>query len=102
MEASSEGERLAFPFINKIYDISNAALFYAHNGRLDHAQEQLTGQSRKKAKREKAAGGTRHQSSADLLKLSGYSRLGSQIVTKSEVGLHTGSGIFPSNMMVSR
>lgn len=45
MEASSEGERLAFPFVNKIYDISNAALFYAHNGRLDQAQEQLTGQS---------------------------------------------------------
>lgn len=44
MEASSEGERLAFPFVNKIYDISNAALFYAHNGRLDQAQEQLTGQ----------------------------------------------------------
>ena len=47
MEASSEGERLAFPFVSKIYDISNAALFYAHNGRLDHAQEQLTGQSRR-------------------------------------------------------
>eukprot|EP00752_Nemacystus_decipiens_P009240 g8253.t1 len=42
MEASSEGERLAFPFVNKIYDISNAALFYAHNGLLDRAQEQLT------------------------------------------------------------
>ncbi|CAM9935921.1 unnamed protein product [Pylaiella littoralis] len=41
MEASSEGERLTFPFVGKMYDISNAALFFAHNGRLDSAQEQL-------------------------------------------------------------
>lgn len=44
MEASSEGERLTFPFVGKMYDISNAALFFAHNGRLDSAQEQLKGQ----------------------------------------------------------
>lgn len=44
MEASNEGERLVFPFVGKLYDISNAALFYAHNGRLDAAQEQLKGQ----------------------------------------------------------
>lgn len=55
MEASSEGEKLTSPFVAKIYDISNAALFYAHNGRLDRAQEQLTGQSRKEP-REIAAG----------------------------------------------
>ncbi|CAM9957854.1 unnamed protein product, partial [Ectocarpus fasciculatus] len=41
MEASNEGERLVFPFVGKLYDVSNAALFYAHNGRLDAAQEQL-------------------------------------------------------------
>ncbi|CAM9694450.1 unnamed protein product, partial [Hapterophycus canaliculatus] len=41
LEASSEGERLVSPFVGKIYDISNAALFYAHNGRLDSAQEHL-------------------------------------------------------------
>ncbi|CAB1098097.1 unnamed protein product [Ectocarpus sp. CCAP 1310/34] len=41
MEVSNEGERLVFPFVGKLYDVSNAALFYAHNGRLDAAQEQL-------------------------------------------------------------
>lgn len=46
MEASSEGERLVFPFVGKMYDVSNAALFYAHNGRLDTAQEQLKGKHR--------------------------------------------------------
>lgn len=52
MEASSDGERLVFPFVGKMYDISNAALFYAHNGRLDSAQEQLKGQVSEKRERE--------------------------------------------------
>ncbi|CAM9200237.1 unnamed protein product [Scytosiphon promiscuus] len=41
LEAANEGERLVSPFVGKVYDVSNAALFYAHNGRLDSAQEQL-------------------------------------------------------------
>ncbi len=45
MDESSEGERLIFPFVDKVYDISNAALFYAHNGRIESAQEKLNGQS---------------------------------------------------------
>lgn len=44
LEMSSQGERRVSPFVGKIYDISNAALFYAHNGRLDNAREQLSGQ----------------------------------------------------------
>lgn len=48
MEASNEGERLVFPFVGKLYDVSNAALFYAHNGRLDAAQEQLKGKKPRK------------------------------------------------------
>lgn len=38
-----EGERLVFPFVARMYDASNAALFYAHNGRLDTAQGKLAG-----------------------------------------------------------
>lgn len=45
LEEASEGERLVFPFVGGMYDASNAALFYAHNGRLDTAQEKLAGQS---------------------------------------------------------
>ena len=44
LEEASEGERLVFPFVGQMYDVSNAALFYAHNGRLDTAQEKLAGE----------------------------------------------------------
>lgn len=64
METSSEGERLVFPFVNKIYDTSNAALFYAHNGRLDCAQEQLTGKSKEVPSRERQAGARKGSSSS--------------------------------------
>lgn len=73
LEASSEGERLAFPFVNKIYDISNAALFYAHNGRLDDAREQLTGQSRKTYQRDKAAEGKTRVTKAAQIVVFGHS-----------------------------
>lgn len=45
MDESSKGERLISPFVGKVYDISNAALFYAHNGRIESAQEKLNGPS---------------------------------------------------------
>lgn len=44
LEEASEGERLVFPFVGRMYDASNAALFYAHNGRLDTAQGKLAGE----------------------------------------------------------
>lgn len=44
LEAESEGEKLAFPFSTKIFDVANAALFFAHNGRLDDAQAKLEGE----------------------------------------------------------
>lgn len=47
LEQASEGEQLVFPFVGRMYDVSNAALFYAHNGRLDMAQEKLAGESSK-------------------------------------------------------
>ena len=46
LKAAGEGENLLSPFVNKVYDASNAALFYAHNGRLDFAQERLQGTCR--------------------------------------------------------
>lgn len=43
LETESEGEKLAFPFSTSVFNIANAVLFYAHNGRMDAAHDKLKG-----------------------------------------------------------